>query len=268
MMNLQTFPVKPGYDARVDAQPKLRRLLPEEVAAQIQAKILDGSFAPGDRLPPERVLASQLRVNRSSVREALKRLEELRLVDIQQGSGTRVRDAEHASFEIVWNLVFPAMRENLTHIRELLELREALLPGVLRLGLVRASQAELDAVVAEVRRIADPALSAEEFVDGLRELQVVVARLAHNRVVVILANSMTRFLAQRSLVREMAQLIADRRPVVPLLQRFAYALAARDAETAEKVGCEIVRRVTRILVSAVERTPEGGPAGEGPGANS
>jgi GntR family transcriptional repressor for pyruvate dehydrogenase complex len=55
----------------VDAEPKLRRLLPEEVAAQIQAKILDGSFAPGDRLPPERTLASQLHVNRSSVREAL-----------------------------------------------------------------------------------------------------------------------------------------------------------------------------------------------------
>jgi DNA-binding FadR family transcriptional regulator len=192
----------------------------------------------------------------------------LRLVDIQQGSGTRVRDAEHASFEIVWNLVFPAMRENLTHIRELLELREALLPGTLRIGLARASQPELDAVVAEVRRVADPALSAEEFIDGLRELQVVVARLAHNRVMVILANSMTRFLAQRPLVREMAQLIHDRRPIVPLLQRFAYALAARDAETSEKVGSEIVRRVTRILINAVEHTPNGGDGSESPAASS
>jgi DNA-binding FadR family transcriptional regulator len=63
---------------------KNRRLLPSEVAAQIQAKIIDGSSAPGDCLPPERELASRLHVNRSSVREALKKLEELRLVDIQQ----------------------------------------------------------------------------------------------------------------------------------------------------------------------------------------
>ena len=122
---------------------RLRRLLPSEVAAQIQAKILDGSFAPGDRLPPERELASQLHVNRSSVREALKKLEELRLVEIQQGSGTRVCDTEHASFELLFAMTFPAGPQNVTWIRELLELREVLLPGVLRIGLERASDEEI-----------------------------------------------------------------------------------------------------------------------------
>ena len=111
----------------VSGETKLRRLLPSEVAAQIRAKILDGSFAPGDRLPPERELASQLHVNRSSMREALKKLEELRLVDIQQGSGTRVRATEQASFELVLTMVFPAGPENVHWIRELLELREVLL---------------------------------------------------------------------------------------------------------------------------------------------
>ena len=80
-------------------------LLPDEVVAQIRRKILDGSFAPGERLPAEREIASSLRVNRSSIREALKKLEQLRLVEIQRGSGARVRDAEHASFEIVSSLI-------------------------------------------------------------------------------------------------------------------------------------------------------------------
>ena len=113
----------------MSGETKLRRLLPSEVAAQIRAKILDGSFAPGDRLPPERELASQLHVNRSSIREALKKLEELRLVDIQQGSGTRVRATEQASFELVFTMVFPAGPENVHWIRELLELREVLRPA-------------------------------------------------------------------------------------------------------------------------------------------
>ncbi|HTO55041.1 MAG TPA: GntR family transcriptional regulator [Myxococcota bacterium] len=229
-----------------------RRLLPSEVAAQIQAKILDGSFAPGDRLPPERELASRLNVNRSSVREALKKLEELRLVDIQQGSGTRVRAKEQASFELVWNMVFPAGPENVLWIQELLELREVLLPGVLRIGLARATDSELEAAVAEIRRVADPALGAEDFIDGLRELQGVIARLTHNRVMILLANSMMRFLAQRPLVRGMLELVQDRRALLPLLQRFAIAVAARDLDTAQRAAREILRRVTRLVLSAAE----------------
>ena len=236
-------------------EEKLRRLLPSEVAAQIQARILDGSFAPGDRLPPERELASQLHVNRSSVREALKKLEELRLVEIHQGSGTRVRAAEHASFELLFAMMFPAGPENVTWIRELLELREVLLPGVLRLGLARASDAELDAAVAEIRRVANPELGAEDFVDVLRELQGAIARLTHNRVLILLANSMMRFLAQRSLVHAMLELVGDRRQLTPLLQRFAFAVAARDAESAGRSGREILRRVTQLVLAAAEGSP-------------
>jgi DNA-binding FadR family transcriptional regulator len=234
----------------VSGETKLRRLLPSEVAAQIRAKILDGSLAPGDRLPPERELASQLHVNRSSIREALKKLEELRLVDIQQGSGTRVRATDQASFELVWTMVFPASPENVTWIRELLELREVLLPGVLRIGLARATDAEIAAAVAEIRRVADPSLPAEEFVDGLRELQGVIARLTHNRVMILLANSMMRFLAQRPLVQDMLELVSDRRPLVPSLQRFAIAVAARDVDTAQRAARDALRRVSRLVVAA------------------
>ena len=54
-----------------------RGVLPDAVADQIQTKILNGTIRAGDRLPPERELALQLGVNRSSVREALKKLEQL-----------------------------------------------------------------------------------------------------------------------------------------------------------------------------------------------
>lgn len=243
-----------GYDGAVSDETKLRRLLPSEVAARIQEKILDGSFAPGDRLPPERELASQLHVNRSSVREALKKLEELRLVDIQQGSGTRVRDTEHASFELLFAMTFPAGPQNVTWIRELLELREVLLPGVIRIGLERASDAELEAAVLEIRRVANPELGAEDFVDGLRELQGVIAKLTHNRVMILLANSMMRFLAQRPLVHAMLDMVSDRRQVLPLLQRFGFAIAARDSESATRSGRDILRRVTLLVLAAAEGT--------------
>ena len=56
-------------------EPKRGR--PDEVADRLQAEILRGKFRPGDRLPTERELAEQLCVNRSSVREGLKKLQQL-----------------------------------------------------------------------------------------------------------------------------------------------------------------------------------------------
>ncbi len=224
-----------------------RRPIPDEVASRIQAKILDGSFAAGERLPAERELASQLRVNRSSVREGLKKLEQLRLVDIQRGSGAHVQDSQHASFEIVREMLSDAGRPNLARIRDLLELREVIFPGLLRLALERASDAELESCVELMRRAAAQELSDGEFLDALGALPVVLARMTHNRVLVILSNSVMRFLAERGPRRELSDQNADRRKLRTLLQRLAVAVAARDAETAARSGRELLRRLTKLL---------------------
>lgn len=62
------------------------------VFEQLRLRILSGAWPPGARLPNERELAEQLEVNRGSVREALKRLEFLELVEVKHGQGTFVRD--------------------------------------------------------------------------------------------------------------------------------------------------------------------------------
>lgn len=245
-MNGGPAPSKPVED-------RPRRPLPDEVASRIQAKILAGGFAPGERLPAERELATQLRVNRSSVREALKKLEQLRLVDTQRGSGTRVQDAQHASFEVVWWMLLDGGRPNLPRIRDLLELRETLLPGVMRLALERATDEELESGAASLRHAAEADLSDDEFLDALRELQVVFARMTHNRVLLILANSVTRFLSGGGLNRQLISLVSERSKLRPLLRRLAVATTARDLETADRAGRELLRRVTRLFEAAISR---------------
>ncbi|MGH9884465.1 MAG: FadR/GntR family transcriptional regulator, partial [bacterium] len=251
MMNVRPAAIKPRYDARVTDPVRTRRALSDEVAASIQARILDGTLAPGELLPPERELATQLRVNRSSVREALKKLEQLRLVEIQRGSGTRVREAEHASFDVVFPMLLEGGKPNAPRIRDLLELREVLLAGVLRLALERAGDAELELGVKCARRAAGLELSDGEFIDALRELPVMFARMTHNAVLLILANSVTRFLAAGSLRRERIEVASERPKLRPLLQRLALAVAARDADTAERAGRELQRRVSRLIEAAI-----------------
>jgi DNA-binding FadR family transcriptional regulator len=67
------------------------RRLYRQIAEQIRGLIASGEYVAGDRLPPERDLAKQLRVSRPSVREALIALEVEGLVDVRVGSGIYVR---------------------------------------------------------------------------------------------------------------------------------------------------------------------------------
>lgn len=67
--------------------PVARHTLAEAVAGRIASNLLDGSLKPGAQLPPERELISQLEISRATLREALKALEDNRLIESQPGVG-------------------------------------------------------------------------------------------------------------------------------------------------------------------------------------
>src|SRR6059058_1136468 len=80
-------------------QPVRRLKVSDSVAAQLEQLILQGEYQVGDRLPPERELAEQFGVGRSSMREALRRVETHGLITIDHGRGTFVAaDALHPTY--------------------------------------------------------------------------------------------------------------------------------------------------------------------------
>ena len=74
------------------------RRLYRQIAEQLRGLIASGEYSVGERLPPERDLAKQLRVSRPSVREALIALEVEGLVEVRVGSGIYVRLPATAGF--------------------------------------------------------------------------------------------------------------------------------------------------------------------------
>src|SRR4029450_10006916 len=82
-----------------------RRRLHEDVAEQLRDAILDGRFRAGTKLPPERELAVEFRVNRPSVREAIKVLEGLGLVSVRQGDGATVRPLVDWSLDVLGPMI-------------------------------------------------------------------------------------------------------------------------------------------------------------------
>ena len=100
-----------------------RSSLPEQVFRQLVAAVLDGRYAPGERLPTQRALAADLGVNMASLREGIKRLEQLRLVDVKHGDAMRVQDwrAHAGSMSLRYAVtVDPALTGALFEARRLL----------------------------------------------------------------------------------------------------------------------------------------------------
>ena len=68
-------------------QPISHNTLAETVAGKLAASLLDGSLVPGSQLPSERELMNQLGISRATLREALKTLEESRLIEVRPNVG-------------------------------------------------------------------------------------------------------------------------------------------------------------------------------------
>jgi len=69
-----------------------KRSLPDAVFEQLTAEIISGRYAPAAMIPSERDLSEVFQVNRHVVREAVKRLQQIGLVSVVQGGGTKVLD--------------------------------------------------------------------------------------------------------------------------------------------------------------------------------
>jgi len=120
------------------------------VYAQVRDAILSGALAPGADLPAERDLAASFAVNRSAVREALKRLEQARLVSIQHGGNTRVLDLRrHGGPELLVELV----ERDPVLLDDVRELAVAMLPDAARAAAERATATQIDRLDMLVRLI-------------------------------------------------------------------------------------------------------------------
>jgi GntR family transcriptional repressor for pyruvate dehydrogenase complex len=173
----------------------------EGIARQLRREILDGRWRPGERLPAERELASQLGVHRSSVREALRKLEELRLVVIRRGDGARVRPIESAGIEIVRDLLLRDGRIDPVVAQQIVDVREMLITGAARLALERGAPASIDRARALVQRLADPKLTSAEFLPATEALFDVIAEASGNLVLRLVRNAVFSLLEARGAAR-------------------------------------------------------------------
>src|SRR6187549_3048616 len=174
-------------------KPVEKQRVAEEIAEQLRGLILSGQYPPGSKLPPERELSKRLKVNRASLREALKKLEHLGLVRIRQGDGTRVQNfMETGGIELVQHLL-PLAGGKPELIRDLLEFRRIFGRELARLAAARfnthPTTPESFGKLRELADRADKATGALELFELDFDFYVAVAQLSGNQVMLLLINT-------------------------------------------------------------------------------
>lgn len=172
-------------------KPIDRAMLSNQVFEQLRDGILAGEFKPGEKLPPERELCDIFNVNRSSVREALKRLEQSRLIDIQQGGGSTVLDFNlTAGFDLFPWLVIPGGRLDPLAVRSVLEFKLAICPEIARYAAQRINEPELDRleqIVEDIEACGNNDIDRYQELDFLFHYEI--ARASGNLAFILLYNS-------------------------------------------------------------------------------
>ncbi|HWO17805.1 MAG TPA: FadR/GntR family transcriptional regulator [Kofleriaceae bacterium] len=231
-------------------KPVEKQRVAEEIAEQLRSLILGGQYPPGSKLPPERELSKRLRVNRASLREALKKLEHLGLVRIRQGDGTRVQNfMETGGIELVQHLL-PLAGGKPELIRDLLEFRRIFGREIARLAAARTPKSGTDGLgkLRELAERADKVTGALELFEIDFDFYVAIAQLSGNQVMLLLINTV------RDSVRGFMPLLANlaapgeivrkhHRDLITAFERSDVTAAGRVADDYLRMGAELAGRM-------------------------
>jgi len=219
----------------------------EAIAAELRAQILSGKYGPGERLPSERELSERLGVNRASAREALKKLEQLGMISIQRG-GARVVPLEQAGLGALQHmLAMDSPSREL--VSQWLDVHELVIAGATRLAVQRGTREEFAEAKRLLRRLCEPSLSIEEYIQVGDELTDLIARASRNVVVRMVRDGLTATARRSHDVRR--QLRPSRKLLLGIVREIERALGDRDADGAEAGVRRLLEQSRNVVIDLI-----------------
>jgi len=218
-------------------EPVRRYRLYQDIVAQIEALLDRGDLRPGDQLPTERTLAEQFQVSRASVREALRALELLGIVETHAGGGTFVRRA------VAGDLARPlsALISRGHPIADVIEVRGLIEPALAASAAERVMPDELvelrEIVAAQERKVS----AGESYVDEDTRFHELIGRAARNELLVTMLTAI--FDVLRASREEWLQTNDRAHASLDAHRRILAALEAHDAAAAREASADHIRAV-------------------------
>ncbi len=231
----------------------------QRIAGLIREKIRDKTYAVGSRIPPERDLATQLGVSRTSVREAIIALEVSGWVEVRVGSGVYVRQPEPGNVHHEDPPIHPALLPHLAQANEitpfeLLQARLLLEPEIAALAATRRDAAQLQAIKeAYLMNVQDNVNHSREHIGD---------RLFHIRIAEAAENEAYAFFIRYLLGKQYTELFGRLQQLytpedMPLRSQLEHhhilvALESRNAPAARQAMHQHLTNVIRIFMRSIE----------------
>src|SRR5215204_3352391 len=205
-------------------RPLQRPRLYEQVVDQIQAWIAQNGLEVGDRLPPERELASRLGVSRATVSQALVAMEVVGMVSVRHGDGVVLVEPPGSA------KVVNALRRHARQLPEIIEARDALETKLAALAAERRTEGDLTAIEEALAFMEREVAGGGRGVEGDERFHAAVTAAGRSRL-------LARLMAEISdLIRDtrISSLSQPGRPDASLKghRRIADAIRARDSGAA------------------------------------
>jgi DNA-binding FadR family transcriptional regulator len=236
---------------------KTRRVF-EEICEQIRDRLAAGTLKPGDKLPAERDLATEFKVGRPAVREALRTLEQAGVLEFQKGTkgGAFIRDGNPS---MLTQSLHDLLLVGRVSVENLAEARSLICGLVIEVACIRATEADFIAIEENISSIEASVDLYQRAEQGVLFFSL-IAEATHNEVLVILINSLSDIL--RYIIDKTGR--TARPELVPLRREILKSMRMRDPkkskQSLEKYMESLNRGILRVKsdttakVKAVKRT--------------
>ncbi len=226
-------------------------LVSEQVFTTLLEAVLSGRYAPGEKLPRQRELAADLGVTLGSLREALKRLEQMSLLEVRHGDATRVNDwRTNGGLDVIAHLLFQGGGVDATVLHNVLEARTLMLREIAALAATRRND-------EQAQRLEDLALQFADVPDAIAAAHVdfafftEIAHAAGNLVFVLILNTIRQlYFAHLSGI----PVTARPEELAPAYAQIAAAIRAGDEDAARDAAGSLAEaqraRVEELLAWA------------------
>ncbi|SEE80843.1 transcriptional regulator, GntR family [Arthrobacter alpinus] len=194
----------------------------DEAITKIKDMIISGELSAGDRLPPEKELSEKLGLSRSSLREAVKALEIIKVLDVRRGDGTYVTSLEPKLLTEAMTFIVDLHQDE--SIMDIFEVRRILEPAAAAMAAGRITAEEIAALRATMENI-DDSTSVEQLVEHDLIFHQLITSAANNSylasVLDALSSSTVRARIWRGLTQEKAvdRTLSEHASIIEALER-------------------------------------------------
>lgn len=231
------------------------RKISDSIVDQLERMILDGVLKPGDQLPPERELASQLNVSRPSLREAIVVMEAKGLLQVRRGGGTFVADI------VAQTIVDPLVHLLKRHPEatfDVMELRLSLEEVAAYYAALRANETDRE-ILARRFEALDQSYAAKDIGENAKadvEFHLAIADASHNVALVHVMRGLFNLL-RVTILNNLEKI--NREPEGEAIVRGQHrtlfnAIVAGEAEAAREAAHTHLRFVAATLREAIKQT--------------